>query len=262
MRSSKKETRALFLKENVAYQDTTLQIEDKELHYIQTGNDKAPTLVFIHGSPGSWNAYQSYLTDSVLLKKYRMIALDRPGFGYSDFRKSMGLKPQAQLLNKLLTRLDNGAPYTLIGHSYGGPLIVQMAIEQPNLYTHLAILAGALDPSAEKKERWRYPIGVFPLKYLVPGALKPSNEELIMLKKDLKTLKEDLHMLSQHVLIIHGAKDKLVPYSNVAFMEKEFTDVSSLKVLTLEDQNHFFVWEREAFVKENIDAWLKKTETP
>jgi pimeloyl-ACP methyl ester carboxylesterase len=54
------------------------------LHYIETGNAQKPTLI-LHGSPGSWNAFKEYLQDTTLLKKYRMIAIDRPGFGYSDF---------------------------------------------------------------------------------------------------------------------------------------------------------------------------------
>lgn len=255
MRSSAKETQQFFNEKGVTYIEKTAQIEDRKLHYIQTGNPDGPTLVFVHGSPGSWNAYESYLVDATLTKHFRLIAPDRPGFGKSEFRKSMGLKPQADLLNQLLKKLDNGKPYTLIGHSYGGPLIVKMALEKANYYENLVILAGALDPEAEKPEKWRKPLTWIPLKYLVPGALKPSNDELWMLKKDLVEMKPELHQLKARTLIIHGTADKLVPYSNVPFMKEHFIKVDSLKVMTLDSVNHFIVWNQERLIKDAILDW-------
>lgn len=256
MRTSQREADTFFEEHKVLSIDSVLKVDKRKIHYLQTGIDNATTLVFIHGSPGSWDAYKNYLIDSELSKKYRIIALDRPGFGYSDFRKSMGLQEQSKVLNEVLKKLSNGQTYTLIGHSYGGPLIVQMGIDQPELYTNLIILAGALDPGAEKSENWRYPFRYFPLKYLVPGALRPSNDELILLKKDLVTLKSELNTLSQNILIIHGTADELVPYSNVAFMEQEFVNIKSLKILSLDGENHFFVWSKEDFVKNTIQKWM------
>lgn len=255
MRTSTKNTTAFFQEREVGFVEETLTIQDRSVHYIQTGKKDAPTLVFVHGSPGSWDAYKAYLTDSVLLSKFRIVAPDRPGFGKSDFRKSMPLKPQASVLNEFLHRIDNGQPCTLIGHSYGGPLIVQMALDRPNSYENLVILAGALDPNAEKPEKWRKPLTWIPLKYLVPGALKPSNDELWMLKDDLIQLRPRLGELSQRTLIIHGKEDKLVPYQNVPFMEKEFTATDTLQVISIEKENHFIVWSQERLVKDALLEW-------
>ncbi|MGX1930031.1 alpha/beta fold hydrolase [Flagellimonas sp. 2504JD4-2] len=257
MRTSSRATSEFFQQHELDYVEENLSIQDRDLHYIQTGRSDAPTLVFIHGSPGSWDAYKAYLADSVFLEKFRIIAPDRPGFGKSGFRKSMALKPQALILNEFLKQVDNGKPYSLIGHSYGGPLIVQMALEQPDLYENLVILAGALDPDAEKPEKWRKPLTWIPLKYLVPGALKPSNDELWMLKQDLKDLKPQLHELKQRTLIIHGEEDNLVPYQNVPFMETQFSSVDSLHIIPIEKENHFIVWNQEKLVKESILNWVE-----
>lgn len=256
MRTSNRGTVQFFEDHHVNYIDGHLTIQNRNLHYIQTGKQDAPTLVFIHGSPGSWDAYKAYLTDTTLVSKFRIIALDRPGFGRSDFRKSIALKPQAIVLNELIKQLDNGKPISLVGHSYGGPLIVQMALLQPKLYKNLAILAGALDPDAEKPEKWRKPLTWIPLKYLVPGALKPSNDELWMLKQDLKQLKSELHKLRPRTLIIHGKEDKLVPFQNVPFMEKQFSGVDSLKVISIEGENHFIPWNQEKLVKQALLDWI------
>lgn len=252
MRTSRSKTQSFFVSRNIPFTDTTLKIGESRLRYIETGNKTAPNLVFIHGSPGSWDAWKGYLSDSTLLRRFRLIAPDRPGFGYSDFRKSRALAPQAALLNGLLEGLDNGKPITLIGHSYGGPLIVKMALEQPELYQNLMILAGSLDPDAEKPEIWRKAFMRFPLKLLVPGSFRPSNDELWMLKEDLIDLQPQLEKLTQNVMVIHGTKDRLVPYQNVPFMEKAFTHVDSLEVVRLENERHFIVWDREELIKEKL----------
>ncbi len=257
MRTSTKKTATFFKESKVEYISNKVEIDDTKIHYIQTGKSDAPTLVFIHGSPGSWDAYKAYLIDSTLLSKFRIIAPDRPGFGKSNFRRSASLAEQSSMLNQVLQKMDNGKPITLIGHSYGGPLIVKMALDAP-IYNNLVILAGALDPKAEKPEKWRVPLTWIPLKYLVPGALKPSNDELWWLKKELIGLEPNLSKLKARTLIIHGKKDKLVPYSNVPFMEKSFTSVDSLKVITLENENHFIVWTQEDLVKKSILDWAEK----
>ena len=171
--------------------------------------------------------------------------------------RSATLAEQSNMLNQILQNMDNGKPITLIGHSYGGPLIVKMALDAP-IYDNLVILAGALDPKAEKSEKWRLPLTWIPLKYLVPGALKPSNDELWWLKKELIALESSLEVLKARTLIIHGKKDKLVPYSNVPFMEKNFRNVDSLKVITLENENHFIVWTQEDLVKKSILEWVRE----
>ncbi|MEX0361825.1 MAG: alpha/beta fold hydrolase, partial [Allomuricauda sp.] len=257
MRTSSKDTAIYFEEHKTAFSEQTITIQDRELHYIQTGKKDASTLVFLHGSPGSWDAYKAYLSDTTLTSQFRVIAPDRPGFGKSGFRKSMALQPQAVLLNALLAQLDNGKPITLIGHSYGGPLIVQMALEKPELFDNLVILAGALDPDAEKPEKWRKPLTWIPLKYLVPGALKPSNDELWMLKEDLKLLKSRLQNLKTPTLVIHGSEDQLVPYQNVSFMQDHFTQVDSLKVISIENENHFIVWNQEQLVKDALLSWVR-----
>ncbi len=257
MRTSPKKTKAFFDAQKVAYADASVMVRDQNIHYIETGDATAHNLVFVHGSPGSWDAWKNYLIDSTLRKSYRIIAVDRPGFGYSDFRKSQDITTQAQVLNEFLTLKTNGKPITLIGHSYGGPLIVKMALENPELHQNLLILAGALDPNAEKPEKWRKPLRWFPLKYLVPGSLRPSNDELWWLKQELWDMQPELKYLTQNVQIIHGKLDKLVPYSNVGYMQESFVNVESLTTVTLDEENHFIVWTREDLIKEVILSLAK-----
>ncbi len=243
MRMTPKETKTYFAASKINYIDSTKDIEGFTIHYIETGNPNATTLFFVHGSPGSWDAYKEYLKDSLLLSKYRMIAIDRIGFGYSNFGKGENLKTQTYILEKFTKLTANGQPIYLVGHSLGGPTIVQMAVEKPNDYKQLVILAGAVDPKAEKPETWRAVIKTVPLRFLIPGALRTSNDELWWLKSDLYDLKPKLPSIISKVTIIHGTKDPLVPYSNVAFMRREFVNVQSLSIISIPNANHFIPWE-------------------
>jgi pimeloyl-ACP methyl ester carboxylesterase len=51
------------------------------------------------------------------------------------------------------------------------------------------------------------------------------------------------------VTIIHGTKDPLVPYSNVAFMESHFVNAKTVRVISIENANHFIPWEHYAIIR-------------
>ncbi|WP_146171755.1 alpha/beta fold hydrolase [Flavobacterium magnum] len=254
MRFTKKETKYFFDSAGLPYKDTVFTTQGRDIHYIITGNDKLPTLFFIHGSPGSWNAFKDYMKDTLLLQKYRLVAVDRPGFGYSDFGEAEGLLPQCEQIGALIRFLDNGQPKTLVGHSLGGPVVVKLAAMHPDWYKNLVVLSGSVDPKAETPEKWRAVIKTTPLRFLIPGALRASNDELWILKKDLYDLQPTLKNITADVLIIHGTKDPLVPYSNVGFMKFEFVNARSMKVISIKDANHFIPWEHYDEIR---DALLK-----
>ena len=254
MRMTPKETKTFFTQSKTNYVDSSKEIEGYTIHYIETGNKNASTLFFVHGSPGSWDAYKDYLKDSLLLSKFRMIAVDRIGFGYSNFGKAENLKTQSNIIEKFTKQIANGKPIYLIGHSLGGPTIVEMAAEKPNDYATLIIIAGSIDPKAETPENWRAIIKVKPIRYIIPGALRPANDELWWLKSDLYDLKPKLQNITSKVIIIHGTKDQLVPYSNVAFMSREFVNAKSLDIISIKDANHFIPW---THFKEIRDALYK-----
>ena len=57
-------------------------------------------------------------------------------------------------------------------------MIVRLAADNPNEVDGLVILSGAIDVSLEKPENWRKLLKAFPIRYMVPGALRPANDEL------------------------------------------------------------------------------------
>lgn len=235
----------------------SIKIGNKHIHYAQIGNDSLPTLLFVHGSPGSWDNFMTYMQDQDLLAKYRMVSVDRPGFGYSDFGQSLHLQQQSDLISQLIGHLSNGKPLYLIGHSLGGPLVALLAADNPKSINGILVLAGALDPALEPKEKWRPIAAAFPLRYLIPGAFRPSNQELWYLKQDLYPLKDKLDQIVCDVYIMHGEKDVLVDVKNVDFMKVQFTQAKSLKDTIWQAENHFIPWKRFKEIKQVLLIWPK-----
>ena len=255
MRTSDTDALKHFTKSNAPFKEEYFKINGHTIHYIVTGSDTLPTLVFIHGSPGSWAAFAAYLIVSSLRQKYRMISIDRPGFGYSDYGKALNLTDQAALLSETLKHIQNGKPLCLAGHSLGGPMVVKLAADSKDLpITNLVILAGSVDPSEEKPENWRITLDRTPLRYLVPGALMPSNTELLYFKQDVDDMPEDLENVTCRVLIMHGDVDNFVPPGNALFAQKHLTHAKEIKMVWFKGEHHFIPWTK---FKEIRDALLQ-----
>lgn len=85
-----------------------------------------PRLIYVHGTPGDANAFDGYLTNPV--PGFDAISIDRPGFGHTTPRTPVyTLRAHAESLEPLLVnRAGRGA--ILVGHSLGGPIIVEAAL--------------------------------------------------------------------------------------------------------------------------------------
>ena len=185
---------------------------------------------------------------------FEFIAVDRPGFGESDPKGAViDLTAQAQALTPLLVR-RNGRWPILIGHSLGGPVVAQAAAEMPQRIDSLIIAAGSLDPSLEKVH-FMQPVGEWwPIRHMLPRAIRNANQELLALKTELEELEVKLSEIAHPIVIIHGTIDNLVPYENVAYMQKHFRSNDNITVVTLDGQNHFLPWNS----KVEIDSAIYK----
>jgi pimeloyl-ACP methyl ester carboxylesterase len=219
-------------------------INERHLHYAVCSSDTLPTLVFIHGSPGSWMNYMKYMWDSSMRKKFRIVAIDRPGFGYSDFGKAMHLQEQCKIILPVLQQLKTSAPMYLAGHSMGGPVAVKLAADNPALFNTIILIAGAIDINQEAKETWRKIMNVRPMYWALPGAFGPSNTELLYLKNDLVPLQDDFKKVTCNILFVHGDEDTWVPIKNIAYGTKMMINAKSITADTLHGADHQIPWKR------------------
>jgi pimeloyl-ACP methyl ester carboxylesterase len=254
-RTSDKDAIVDFKESDVRLKPVYLTVKNRTMHYVVTGNDTLPTIVFIHGSPGSWDAFERYLKDNQLLQKYRLISIDRPGFGYSNFGDALNFKEQGILLSAVLHNIQNGKPMALVGHSLGGPMVIKLTAENPDLpIRNIVVLAGSVDPAMEEPEKWRGVLETFPLRYFIPGAMRPSNTELLMFKKDVYDLATDFPKVTCRVVLMHGDSDQLVPPPNALFSQAHLTHAKDIKMIWLKGENHFIPWTRFEDIKRQLLA--------
>jgi pimeloyl-ACP methyl ester carboxylesterase len=256
MRWSDSKAQRVFKSKNVPLNIYDTVINGRHLHYAIAGSDSLPSLVFIHGSPGGWIHYLKFMRDPDLLKKFRIISLDRPGFGFSDFGNAMHLQEQCKLILPLLQRLKTDQPMIVSGHSLAGAIVARLAADDPDLFTTVIIVAGSLDPAVEKKETWRRVMDKKPMFWFLPGAFQPSNTELLYLKEDLKPLADDLNKITSNILFVHGDKDDWVPIENISYGQKMMVNTASIRADTIRGGDHNFPWKKTEEFK-NILLRLK-----
>ena len=182
----------------------------QRIQYTHIGQDSLPLVLFVHGSPGSSSGYLDYLQDTRLLENTQMIAVDRPGFGQSNFGKTeISLEKQAKAFLPILEKYKSNKTI-LVGHSFGGPVIAKMAMDFPHLVDGLVIVAGAIDPDLEPNEWWRKPLNWPVIRWLLPRSLRVCNQEILPLEGELRKMLPYWGKISAPVTVIQGEKDNLV----------------------------------------------------
>lgn len=228
----------------------TFRLKEGTLYAIVGGNPLGTPVVWVHGSPGTWTGWSAFFKDTALLKSFYMIAVARPGFGYAqDFGPVPGLETQATLLNLLLDSLAVQDSVILIGHSMGGPVAARMAMQQPNRFKGLVLAAPALDPDLEEVTWYQRLAAKQYVDQMLPTMIRHSNREMLQLKSELQTMMPYWQEMRCKVIVLQGAKDKLVHPDNARFVPK-IHPALPLEVWWDDELGHLIPWDRpELFVQ-------------
>lgn len=121
-----------------------VRVEGLRIHGVVKGS--GPDLVLIHGASGSLRDWTFQMVDQ-LAEDYRVIALDRPGFGWSHPlpRNAGTISDQARVLRQAAQAFGADQPIVL-GHSYGGAVAAAWAVEQTDHISALVMVAGVSHP--------------------------------------------------------------------------------------------------------------------
>jgi pimeloyl-ACP methyl ester carboxylesterase len=264
IRMSDKKVAAYFANRPTKPTFASIDVAGQRIHYAhirstKPGADTLPTVLFIHGSPGAWDAFIGFFADSSLYNHAQLISVDRPGFGKSDLGEpEPSLQAQAFAIAPLLRLSRSAQKPILVGHSLGGPVAVRLAMDYPNGVGGLILVAPSIDPELEKKE-WYRPIGnAFPFRQWLPTELAVSNQEILPLKNELQQMMPLWISIRVPVIVIQGDKDPLVPPGNAAFAKRMLVNAPVL-VQMIPDMNHFIPWSRPDLIH---DAILHQLNTP
>lgn len=116
-----------------------LNIHGSKVHYLEQG--QGPAIVMIHGLSGVAQNF-GYQVLGDLAKEHRVIAIDRPGSGYSvrHPRSAATLEVQADIVAGVIDALGLDQPL-LVGHSLGGAVSLATALRHPDKVSGLALIA-------------------------------------------------------------------------------------------------------------------------
>lgn len=149
-------------KAGIAVRHRTITIDGSEVFYRDAGRADAPLVLLPHGYPSSSFQYRALMP--ALADRWRLVAPDFPGFGYSaepdGFEASFDA--YADFLQRFTAtlRLDR---YALYLHDYGSQIGLRLAMRDPGRVAALVIQNGdiyedALGPKyAPLKAYWANP---------------------------------------------------------------------------------------------------------
>lgn len=120
-----------------------IQWKGAEIHYVESGSGFP--ILMIHGFGGSHRDFQHL--DTLFSNKYRVIRVDMPGFGLSQFpyayHDTLVFKHvYNEYFNFIIDTLKLDSFYVM-GNSLGGMMAWNLALEQPNKVKKMVLLNSA-----------------------------------------------------------------------------------------------------------------------
>lgn len=161
-----------------------LEVDGVRLHYLEGG--EGPAVVLLHGNGANANDFIGCGLFQALAGRHRVIAFDRPGFGFSE-RPRPGMWPaerQAQLLARACRMLGVEDP-VVVGHSWGTQVALALALEPESDARGLVLVSGYYFPTLRIDapllgaprlpligDAMRYTVSALLARAMLPGLLR------------------------------------------------------------------------------------------
>ncbi|CAN7365447.1 alpha/beta hydrolase [Aquipseudomonas alcaligenes] len=258
-------------------------VGDLDIAYYEGGPASGETLVMVHGfgaNKDNWLRMARHFTD-----RYRVIALDLPGFGDSSRPAgSYDVGTQAERLASFIATLGAGKVH-LVGNSMGGHIVALYAARYPQQVRSLALFDNAGVTAPHKSELYeRLERGdanplivasvahydqlmdfVFVEKPPMPGSLKRYLAEQSMANREhyqqvfqhlvqrYVPLEPELPKITAPTLLLWGDRDRVLDVSSIEVM-KPLLGKSS--VVVMKECGHVPMIERPAETAAHYQAFL------
>lgn len=235
----------------------TYSYSENTIRYATVGDSSKPPLVLLHGSPSSLSGWRAIYTDTNFTKKYYLILIDRPGYGFSQFGKVVtSITEQANLVNGILKELQLKQPARILGSSYGGPVALQAAMNDPDLYNQIVLLSASVKPSAEKVYDISYLMVVPIVEWFFPKVFTMASKEKLSHSKELEKLR-DWQKIKAPVTILHGDADELIYYDNAIYAQENLAPYTSVDLITLKNKGHALIFSEPDYLKALLLLYLQ-----
>lgn len=184
-----------------------------KVHYIDEGS--GPAVILIHGFAGSTFSWRHVIHG--LAQSNRVIAVDLPGFGFSDRGPDVDFSHTAQTERIVgLMELLGIERATLVGHSMGGAIAERVAANHPERVDRLVLVAAinaAHPPEAARPAR-----AAGPMFALVGVAQRSPRAMYAMGRRALPRMVHDRAYATEEVM--RGYVDPLLIPGTVAAVRR------------------------------------------
>lgn len=217
---------------------------------------------------------------SYLEKRMRVIAVDFPGFGQTDFPpRAWGVGDYTEWLILLIRKL-NIETACFLGHSFGGRVCIKLASLYPQMVKKMILIDSAgvrqfefnwrnqaistvsmvikplinmLPKQLVNKIRWRFYSSIGSTDYLTAGRLKETYQKII--NEDLEPV---LSNIASPTLLIWGENDRDTPLADGMLMAQK---IHRSKLITIKSAGHFPFIDDPAQVNKHIEDFLNNDGT-
>lgn len=259
-RMDDKDLKAWFESRHIEPQINYYKSQGRSVRYIQTGVDTNASILFIHGAPSSLSYWKGYLSDSRLLKRATLYAVDRPGYGYSGLGDPLpDMATQASIIKLILDSLHKAHhPVIVVGVSYGSPIACRLAMDYPELVDGIVLIAPPLGPGQERIFWFTYIIENPLLNWFIPRMLQSANREKVHHREELTKMLPLWPRIHVPVNYLQGMNDGLVNPDNADFAKTHLTNAPSLNIQMIPGRGHLIAFNEEERITHAILDMLDK----
>jgi pimeloyl-ACP methyl ester carboxylesterase len=227
----------------------SIQTLGTSVRFIEFGNNSQNTVIFIHGSPASSRIYKGFYADTALLRSAKIVTLDRPGYGYTQFGKSMpSILEQCLRILPVIEQYKN-TNIVLVASSYGGPVAAYIASKIKT--KALVLIAPALQKETERYF-WFNPLLNTPVvRYVFPKTFRVANDEKLYHAKALAQVEKDFESINTSIYYLQGQKDKIVSIKNAQFVFNTMK-LSTIDTSFVPNIGHSLIWNAPQLITNTI----------
>jgi pimeloyl-ACP methyl ester carboxylesterase len=177
-----------------------------------------PVFVLLHGIGMSHRYYRKL--QAVLAEHGDTLTIDLPGFGGTPTPdRQLSVADYAVHAAAVLEKMGAGR-VVLVGHSMGTQFATELAVQRPDLVSHVALLGPVVDPERRTVRQQTLALGLDSLRespvgnavvltdYARAGLRWYLTELPVMMTYDLQAR---LALVSQPVLVVRGSRDPVAP---------------------------------------------------
>jgi len=227
---------------------------DHNMHYaVLSKSDSLPLLIMIHGAPGAWYGYMNLTDDSLLQQHFKIVAVDRLGYGKSGYGKEV-LSTQAQALAiKTIIDKENTTKRKvfMIGRSYGAPIAAWLTIHYPETFEKLIMVSPVIDPEKEKFY-WFSNIGNSRLvQWALPDLLNVATKEKFSHQQEMYLMLKEWKKLSTPTYVLVGEEDAVADTANFSFAKKYISGCPAV-FIKLKHTGHQVTYQQPGIIKQLV----------